>query len=197
MDERAVNVVGVGGSMAETSRIAGALKIVLEGAQEAGANTAAFEIANLDLPMYAPGDAAPTPAALRLADAVYLADGVVWSSPMYHGTVSGSFKNALDWLQLLSDRDPPYLANKVVGLVSTAGGVQGLQAVNTMEFVVRALRGWAVPLVIPVPRAWQAFDDQGRARDPGVDQQLRELGAEVTKASRQFRSHGFCDYSTP
>ena len=60
MDERAVNVVGVGGSMAETSRIAGALKIVLKGAQEAGANTAAFEIANLDLPMYAPGDAAPT-----------------------------------------------------------------------------------------------------------------------------------------
>ena len=127
MDERAVNVVGVGGSMAETSRSAGALKIVQEGAQEAGANTAAFEIANLDLPMYAPGDAAPTPAALRLADAVYLADGVVWSSPMYHGTVSGSFKNAMDWLQLLSDRDPPYLTNKVVGLVSTAGGVQGLR----------------------------------------------------------------------
>ena len=126
MDERAVNVVGVGGSMAETSRIAGALKIVLKGAQEAGANTAAFEIANLDLPMYAPGAAAPPESALRLADAVYLAGGVVWSSPMYHGTVNGSFKNALDWLQLLSDRDPPYLTNKVVGLVSTAGGVQGL-----------------------------------------------------------------------
>jgi FMN reductase len=116
---------------------------------------------------------------------------------MYHGTVSGSFKNALDWLQLLSDRDPPYLANKVVGLVSTAGGVQGLQAVNTMEFVVRALRGWAVPLVIPVPRAWEAFDDRGRALDPGIDKQLRELGSEVAKASHQLKSHGFCDYSTP
>ena len=137
MDERAVNVVGVGGSMAETSRIAGALKIVLKGVQEAGANTAAFEIANLDLPMYAPGDAAPTPAALRLADAVYLADGVVWSSPMYHGTVGGSFKNALDWLQLLSDRDPPYLTNKVVGLVSTTGGVQGLR---------QSQRFWKSPL---------------------------------------------------
>jgi hypothetical protein len=29
------------------------------------------------------------------------------------------------------------LTDKVVGLISTAGGVQGLQAVNTMEFVVR------------------------------------------------------------
>jgi hypothetical protein len=48
-------------------------------------------------------------------------------------------KNALDWLKLLGDRDPPYLTDKVVGLISTAGGVQALQAVNAMEFVVRAL----------------------------------------------------------
>ena len=67
---------------------------------------------------------------------------------MYNGTISGSFKNAVDWLKLLDDRTPPYLTDKVVGLISTAGGVQGLQAVNTMEFVVRALRGWAVPCVL-------------------------------------------------
>ena len=197
MDDRTVNVVGLGGSMDKASRSAAALKIVLEGAREAGAETEAFEVASLNLPMYVPGDDEPPESARRLADAVYEADGVVWSSPMYHGTVSGSFKNALDWLQLLSDRDPPYLANKVVGLVSTAGGVQGLQAVNTMEFIVRSLRGWAVPLVIPVSRAWQAFDDEGQPRDAGIDKQLRELGAEVAKSSRQFKSHGFCDYSTP
>ena len=73
---------------------------------------------------------------------------------MYNGTISGSFKNALDWLKLLGDRNPPYLTDKVVGLISTAGGMQGLQAVNTMEFVVRALRGWAVPLV-PIAQAWK------------------------------------------
>ena len=47
---------------------------------------------------------------------------------MYNGTISGSFKNALDWLKLLADRKPPYLTDKVVGLISTAGGMQGLQA---------------------------------------------------------------------
>jgi FMN reductase len=84
---------------------------------------------------------------------------------MYNGTISGSFKNALDWLKLLGDRNPPYLTDKVVGLISTAGGMQGLQAVNTMEFVVRALRGWAVPLVMPIAQAWKAFDKQGVAQD--------------------------------
>lgn len=78
--------------------------------------------------------------------------------------MSGAFKNALDWLQLLAQREPPYLADKVVGLISVAGGVQGLQAVNTMEFVVRALRGWAVPLVIPIAQAWKVFEQRGRPR---------------------------------
>ena len=55
-----------------------------------------------------------------------------------------SSKNALDWLQPLSQRDPPHLTDKVIGLINTAGGTQGLQAVNTMEFIVRALRGWEV-----------------------------------------------------
>jgi NAD(P)H-dependent FMN reductase len=28
---------------------------------------------------------------------------MIWSSPTYHGSVSGSFKNALDWLILLAE----------------------------------------------------------------------------------------------
>ena len=131
----------------------------------------------------------------RLADSVAGARGMLWSSPPYHGTVSGAFKNALDWLQLLGDRDPPLLTNKVVGLISVAGGVYGLQAVNTMEFVVRALRGWSVPLVIPIPRAWEVFDEEGKVRDEGIERQLRKLGAEVWRAARQFALEGVCDYA--
>jgi FMN reductase len=120
---------------------------------------------------------------------------MVWASPLYHGTVSGAFKNALDWLQLLGRDDPPYLTNTVIGLASVAGGVQGLQAVNTMEFVVRALRGWAVPLVVPVSRSHKVFDDQGRPTDSSVDERLRGLGAEVVRAARQFTQTGTCDYA--
>ncbi len=48
--------------------------------------------------------------------------------------------------------------DKPVGLISTAGGVQGLQAVNSMEFIARALRGWSVPLVLPVPRSPDPYE---------------------------------------
>jgi len=188
-------VVGLGGSLAPNSRSLAVLKIALEGAQAAGSETELLNIADLDLPIYVPGIRDAPDSAQRLSEAVYQADGLIWSSPMYHGSISGSFKNAVDWLELLAQREPKYLTNKVIGLISTAGGVQGLQAVNTMEFIVRALRGWAVPLVIPVPEVWQVFDEEGSSRDPKIDEQLRRLGHEVVRAARQFKLHGYCDYS--
>ena len=181
-----LKVVGLGGSLSKQSSSLAALRVALEGAAEAGAETEVLDIRELALPMFDPGNSNPPQSVLRMCDAVYNADGLVWSSPMYHGTISGSFKNALDWLQLLGNRQPPYLTDKVVGLISTAGGVQGLQAVNTMEFVVRALRGWAVPLVLPIAQAWNAFDDQMKPRDPNLDEQLRALGREVARGSCQF-----------
>jgi FMN reductase len=190
-----VRIVGMGGSLAAHSTSLAALRLALEGAEGAGAVTDLFDVAQVDLPLYDPGGRSVPIDAQRLADAAYGAHGLIWSSPLYHGTVSGAFKNMLDWLQLLADRDPPFLSDKVVGLISTAGGVFGLQAVNTLEFVVRALRAWAVPLVVPVARAYQAFDDQGRPRDSRVADQLRALGAEVVRGARHFADAGQWDYA--
>lgn len=179
-------VVGLGGSLAKHSNSLAALKIALQGAEEEGAKTKLLDIRQLSLPMYDPADENPPQSVLEMCDAIYRADGLIWSSPMYNGTISGSFKNALDWLKLLGDRNPPYLTDKVIGLISTAGGMQGLQAVNTMEFVVRALRGWAVPLVMPIAQAWKAFDRNGVPQDAQLAEQLHALGREVARGSCQF-----------
>lgn len=188
-------VVALGGSLSERSTSLGALQVAARGAREAGADVDVIAVRDLNLPLYSPG-AAPTEGAQRLVRAIAAADALIWSSPLYHGSVSGSFKNAIDWLQLLVDHDPPYLTDKVVGLISTAGGVQGLQAINTMEFIVRALRGWAVPLVLAVGRSWQIFSDD-EISDEQVRGQLAALGAEVVRAATQFRDTGDCDYADP
>jgi FMN reductase len=181
-----LTVVGLGGSLARHSNSRAALQIALEGAAEAGAKTEMLDVRNLALPMYDSEITNPPASVIKLCEAIGNADGLIWSSPLYHGTISGSFKNALDWLQLLAEYNPPYLTDKVVGLISTAGGVQGLQGVNTMEFVVRALRGWAVPLVMPIAQAWKAFDDQGKPTDMRLTEQLHALGREVARVASQF-----------
>jgi FMN reductase len=136
--------------------------------------------------MYNPDHDEPTEAAARVIEGLHEADGMLWSSPLYQGTISGALKNALDWLRLLGDRDPPYLKDKVIGLISAAGGTQGLQAINTMEFSVRALRAWAVPYVVPVATAARVFDESGRIRDEAIEQQLRMLGSEVVRVAERF-----------
>jgi FMN reductase len=182
----ALQIVGLGGSLAEVSRSRAALRLALEGAAEAGAETALFDLRALGLPMYDPDRTEPPAAAAELIEACYAADGMLWSSPLYQGTISGAFKNALDWLHELGRRDPAYLYDEVIGLISSAGGRHGLQAINTMEFSVRALRAWAVPYVVPIGTATKAFDPDGRVRDGSVEVQLKTLGAEVVRVAERF-----------
>jgi FMN reductase len=183
-----LKIVGLGGSLAEISRSRAALRVALEGAAGAGAETTLLDLRELDLPMYDPDDEEPTAAAAGLIESCYGADGMLWSSPMYQGTISGAFKNALDWLHALGAREPPFLYDKVIGLISAAGGTQGLQAINTMEFATRALRGWAVPYVVPVAAAWRVFDQDGQVQDNEVELQLRALGDEVVRVAERFRA---------
>lgn len=180
-----VKVVGLGGSLKPGSASLLTLHVALEGAKATGAETELLDIRELELPMYTP-EAAPTPGVQKLIAAVGGAQGLIWSSPVYHGSITGAFKNALDWLELLRAAAPPYLTHKVVGLISTAGGVQGLQAINTMEFVVRALRGFTLPLVVPLDRAFEAFDQEGRLHDAKIRGRLQQLGGEVAEAATRL-----------
>lgn len=188
-----ISIVGLGGSVARPSRSLGALTLAIDSARRAGAHTTLFDLHQLDIPTYDPTVRVPGEAAQQLIEAAHRADGMVWSSPLYHGTISGALKNALDWLHLLDNRRPPYLTDKVIGLVSTAGGAQGLQAVNTMEFVVRALRAWAVPYVVPIAHAGRAFDEAGRVLDETIARQLGLLGSEVVRVARLFAASGAAD----
>lgn len=176
-----MRIVGLGGSLAAQSRSRSALEVALAGALEGGAETELLDIKALDLPLYNP-DAEPSASALAMVEALESADGLLWSSPLYQGSVAGSFKNALDWLHLPSGS--VYLADKAIGLISVSGGTHGLQAINAMEFSVRALRGWAVPYVVPVPGT--AFDEAEEVRDPVVERQLKMLGGEVVRLAAHF-----------
>jgi len=181
-----IKIVGLGGALANTSTSLFALKIALESAASAGAEIELFDLMEMQLPLYdLTSDVIPE-AAQRFCDATESAQGMIWASPLYHGTVSGVFKNALDWLELLGKKEFPYLTNKVVGLISTAGGTQGLQAINTMEFIVRSLRGWTVPLTVPIANTWEVFDKAGNLNNEKVRQQLDQLGKEVVICAQRF-----------
>ncbi len=176
-----IRIVGLGSSANPRSSTRATLTVALEGAQQAGAEILHFDVQTMNLPMYAYG--LKSPVADEFMEAVRNAHGMIWCSPLYHGTVSGAFKNAIDWLEELAKDDPPYLSGKVIGLTATAGGDQALQAINTMEYIVRSLRGWTLPLTGPVGRASKAFDEDGKPRDEALLERLRSVGTELVHAA--------------
>lgn len=166
-----------------TSRLA--LEHTLLAAQRAGARTELFDVATLQIPFYVHGQQAPEQVRMLL-DAVHQSDGLVWSTPLYHGSVSGVFKNLVDWLELLAHASPPYLTDKVVALICTAGGMQPMQGINAMEQMVRSLRGVTLPLVLPIERAHLAFDEEGQPLDVRLTNQFEHLGNELVRVSRRL-----------
>ena len=85
-------------------------------------------------------------------------------------------------VHVLGGREPSFLHDKVIGLISAAGGTQGLQAINTMEFATRALRAWAVPYVVPVAAAL-GCSRNGQVQEPpsGAARDTRQRSVGVAR----------------
>jgi NAD(P)H-dependent FMN reductase len=112
------------------------LQRALQGAAAAGA--AARPARELALPLYNPDDDERREAAPDLIESCYAADGLIWSSPLYQERSPARSRTHSTGC-ICSAGAIRYLHDKVIDLVSAAGGTQGLQAINTMEFSVRAL----------------------------------------------------------
>lgn len=187
--EKKPRVVGIGGTLRDGSTGLRALERALAAAEETGATTELLDLRELGLPMYETGKPLEEfgESAERLVEAMRGADAMLWSTAAYHGTLAGVTKNALDFAQFMGRDEKPYLQDKVVGLVATAGGdMAAVNAINAMVNVVHALRGIAAPLSVPVTQSWRVFNDEGNVNDEGVADRLESLGRLVVEMAAKL-----------
>lgn len=115
----------------------------------------------------------------RIADA----DAVLFVTPEYNGSVPGVLKNAVDWAS--RPRSDAALAGKTVAV---AGATTGQYGAVWAQQDLRRILGIAGARVIegelPVSRAQNVFDEEGRLLDESVARRLREhLEALVAEAA--------------
>lgn len=154
-----------------------------------GAQVDIFDAAFLaQLPLYLTPTASGNFEARRFVEAARLADGMLIASPGWHGSVSGSIKNALDYLEDTA-RDPrPYLDARPVGLIATAYGWQAaVTTLNALRTIVHALRGWPTPLGAAINCSQPLFRD-GEIIDPALAAQLTQVCRQVIDFAVQSRS---------
>ena len=175
-------VVGIGGTSRQGSSSECALRTALRAVDECGIETRCFAGTDLLLPLYDPRDSHRSGAAALLVDALRLADGVIISSPAYHGSVSGLVKNALDYTEDLARDRRVYLDGLPVGCIGVAMGMPGaVSTTETLRSIVHALRGWPTPYAATIRVREGLFAAPDRCEDATVERQLLTVGRQVAE----------------
>lgn len=170
-------IVGLGGTSRPGSSSELALRACLDTIAGLGAQVDCFVGEDLDMPLYSGGALAPK--ARRLVDAIAACDGVVISTPSYHGSISGAIKNALDYIEELRGDARPYLDGRAVGSIVCAYGAQAIGTTLVgMRSIVHALRGWPTPMAAGINSSGKVFED-GRCVDPSARDQLDLVARQV------------------
>jgi FMN reductase len=180
-------LVGIGGTTRPESTSERVLIKALEAAEQAGARTRLLSGVFLSkLPIYDPTTSVGSPELQVMLDAVRDADGLLISTPGYHGSVSGLIKNAIDGLEGLRQDARPYLEGRAVGCIVVADGWQaGGTALSALRTIVHALRGWPTPLGLTLnPSAGKLFDETGGFCDQGAARQVEMLAGQVVDFAR-------------
>jgi FMN reductase len=179
-------IVGIGGTTRPHSASERALQFALLKARELGADTELLAGPQILLPIYSPESAERDATARHLVSVLRRANGIIVSSPGYHGSLSGLIKNALDYAEDMRNDAAPYFDGRAVGLIVCANGWQATGATLTaLRSIVHALRGWPTPLGVAINTTEQNFDADNSLANPATKQQLSVLALQVVQFALQ------------
>jgi FMN reductase len=151
--DKPINLLAIGGSMREQSLTLMAMNAMLVTAQDHNIEPTVVSVRELDLPVFNDdlSDEEHPQALHDLSDQVKAADAFLICSPTYHGSMSGAMKNVLDSLHIQTGQPDAFFRQCPVALAAY-GGPTSINVVNTLQTVVRTMKGMIVPTVLTVTR---------------------------------------------
>jgi FMN reductase len=160
-----------------------ALQVALQGATRAGAETYLLSVRELALPILeADQPDWELDAVQVLLASVRRAHALIVASPVYQETVSGALKNALDYLYILEQEEPPGLSGKAVGLVSVSASLPSMSTSLALQTACKGLGGWILPEFVNL--GGSSFDLEGKLCDLLARDRLLALGYSIVAGAR-------------
>lgn len=161
--------------------------------QELGASGTWADLADDPMPLYN-GDLEAEqgiPAhAVRLRQLLLDHEALLLVCPEYNGSITPLLKNTLDWISRPSENVAmtAAYAGKVAALLSASpGGLGGIRGLSHVRQILGGIGVHVVPGDLAVGGAHQAFDDQGRLSDPGMQERLTRTLQTLIRTTNALR----------
>jgi FMN reductase len=184
---KALNVLGVSSSMREGSYGTKTLKIVLDAAEKYEAKSRLLDLRNVIMPLFNPDLSMEFDKEIqKVNDDVNWADAFVLVSPDYHGSMSGSMKNFLDYYW-------EEFAGKMFGYICTSHE-KGLTVMDQMRTAIRQCYGWSLPYGVSV-NGEQDFNEDGQIKNSLLNRRLMILARDLVTYGRLIRRQFLRDLS--
>lgn len=188
------NILAFAGSTRLDSYNKRLVKIAAAGARAAGAEVTYLDLRELPMPLFdedlEKAEGMP-PSAKKFKELMIQHQGILLASPEYNSSITGVLKNAIDWASRPAPGDLPLVAfaDKVAVLMSASpGALGGLRGLVHVRSILGNLRMLVLPDQIAVPRAYDAFTEDGRLQDAQQHASVEALGTKLVETLKKL--HG-------
>ena len=185
-------ILAFAGSTREDSFNKKLVRVAADRAREAGGEVTLIDLRDFSMPVY-DGDLEETRGAPENATKLYEVmqqhQGLLLSCPEYNSSITAVLKNTIDWVSRPRDGDAPLAAftNKVAALLSASpGGLGGLRGLVHVRAILGNIGVFVLPTQIAVPKASDAFDDNGALKDAELSKKVQRLAAELVSTTRKL-----------
>ncbi len=171
------------------------LQIAIEGARKAGADVTVIDLKDYPMPLY-DGDLEKEQGipenGKKLMELMIEHEGFLLACPEYNSSISGVLKNAIDWASRPVKGMTPLKAfdGKVACLMSASpGALGGLRSLSAVRWILGNIKVIVLPQQVAVPKADEAFDENGKLKDEKMQTNLENLGKSLTEILQKLNAN--------
>jgi len=178
-------ILALAGALRKESFNKKLIRVAAEQARAAGGDVTLIDLADYRMPVYdgdmEASEGVPEPA--RKLRGVFLEhQALLIASPEYNSSVSGAFKNVIDWISRPDQGHANTAAfqGKVAGIMSASmGGLGGLRGLVHLRSILGNVGVIVLPEQATLPQAQAAFDDAGQLKDPKKLEEVKKVAARL------------------
>ncbi len=170
------------------------VQIAMQAAKQAEAEVTFIDLKDFDLPMYngdLEAESGLPEAAVKLKEIFLNHNGLLMACPEYNSSVTGLWKNAIDWVSRPLPGEAPLkcFSGKVAAIMSASPGqLGGLRGLVHVRAILENIQVMVITEQLSLPMAAAAFSEDGlKLVDEKKDASARKIGEKLAQVCHKLQ----------